>query len=831
MESSRPRNRRLTTYGSSAKNSPKPNTAPVRAPPSKGSKAFPSDSHRSRPSNSKGFGNGKGGKQPPSSDATAEVDIYDLPLSDDEDAHRIMRRKRRRKEPGATTLQDDSIDSTHSPIIEKRVSTKESNAIVSRYEKGSSPSKNTRDASRPRRQRAGEVPQPSLEHSATAAASDSAQKSLKPDLRLRGHESATNPDLNSEHDGNPRISDAAPSLIPRSPKDTVAVNGNTTPGRRRLVDSLGMSRSRSTDEPSSGLSPTSPSSPLAHRTATRLTDTPQPDVPTASQPETHGADSNTAISPHVTGSRVTYARQRSFLDDLSLTDSLSAPNVSAGLEPVGPLDQNRDHQSAPGARLFAIEEANDDEGSVRSIHELRRAGGNARYREAIESIFEDIEDADNSASGRCSSLAQLCGKLLDSNFVRQFVECGFDKRLIDLVSPNMDVVSLALLFCAFGLSSLGRTLPYVLATSVWPKLLETSLPLLGHRDEIYVVARAQGNKLSKSVQRLLQKDASEIKSALLGDPPALKLSPCLIVLQCLRVTVSAFQAKGENPTGLPTPWLRQLVALLLPGSSPKGEQSKSEPERSRLLILGLSILEAHTVSRNLLQQEQCEILRSLGNMHDLLRTEDNELEMISQQTRSLYLRVILNVTNTNPTLCDDFATLAMIGGLVEVAMVNFDDLAADSLSQDNNSLDTAILALGALINLAEKSDASRAFFLDSDSPTTQSHLKRLLGLFLKHFDSISNAHSVREVHHNVVVGYLAVLLLALCLHPKARSQVKESSPSSGLTEVLSTVDEFLQYHRKIERELHTFSAAETNGFHGRLQDLVSQIQRSEQGMQ
>lgn len=708
-------------------------------------------------------------------------------------------------------------------MIEKRGSSKEPHTVETRHERASSLNRNGRHAAGSRRKMIGEPSQPSPSRSAIAAKSNSPRKSLKSDLHLRGQISTTEPDLSPNHARKTRNGDAPP-ILPSSPKHTV-VNENTTPGRRRLVDSLGTSRSRPNDELISSISPSC--SPLAPRTPTRVTDTAPTDMPTAARPETHGADSNAAISPHVTGSRVTYARQRSFLDDLSLAD-LSTQNAPAGLEPVDPLDEHRGHQNTRRARIFAIEEANEDEGSVRSIHELRRAGGNARYRGAIESIFEDIEDADNSASGRCSSLVQLCGKLLDSNSVRQFVECGFDKRLIDLVSPDMDIVSVTLLLCAFGLSSLGRTLPYVLATTVWPKLLETCLPLLGYRDETHFVARTQDNKLSKPVQRLVQNITLEIKSALLGDPPVLTLSPCLVVLQCLKATVSAFQAKGENPTGLPIPWLRQLVALLLPGTSLRDGQSTSEPERSRVLILGLSILEAHTVSRDLLQQEQCDILRLLGNMHDLLRVEDNELGMIGQQIRSFYLRVILNVTNTDPTLCDDFATPAMIKGLVEVAMANFEDMAAESLSQENKSLDIVILALGALINLAEKSDASRTFFLDSTCSTTPPHLNRLLSLFMKHVDSTSKAHSVREVHHNVVVGYLAVLLLALCLHPKARSQVEKSLPSSGLTVVLSTVDEFLQYHRKIEQELQPFSGAETNGFHGRLQDLVSQIQRSEQ---
>lgn len=78
------------------------------------------------------------------------------------------------------------------------------------------------------------------------------------------------------------------------------------------------------------------------------------------------------------------------------------------------------------------------------------------------------------------------------------------------------------------------------------------------------------------------------------------------------------------------------------------------------------------------------------------------------------------------------------------------------------------------------------------------------------------------------MGYLAVLLLALCLNSSARLEVKKSLQSKGLALILSIADEFLQYHRKIEHELQPLSVhGEAGGFPGRLQDLISQIQHSE----
>lgn len=78
------------------------------------------------------------------------------------------------------------------------------------------------------------------------------------------------------------------------------------------------------------------------------------------------------------------------------------------------------------------------------------------------------------------------------------------------------------------------------------------------------------------------------------------------------------------------------------------------------------------------------------------------------------------------------------------------------------------------------------------------------------------------------MGYLAVLLLSLCLDIEARAEIKESLQSRGLTVVMSTVEEFLLYHRKIDQEFRPFATQEETGsFHVRLQDLMSRIQQIE----
>lgn len=56
-------------------------------------------------------------------------------------------------------------------------------------------------------------------------------------------------------------------------------------------------------------------------------------------------------------------------------------------------------------------------------------------------------------------------------------------------------------------------------------------------------------------------------------------------------------------------------------------------------------------------------------------------------------------------------------------------------------------------------------------------------------------------------------------------QIKQSLRPKGLAVIMSTVNEFLQYHQKIEQEIYSAQGKkEASGFLARLQDLINEIQ-------
>lgn len=746
MDHSRPRNRRLVTYAAPM-NQPPPKTIPTSGSTVKEITAPAGKMRASRPSNRNPEGTEDREKRltRPSASlastheelrASAKDSIYDLPSSDDESQGDIIRRKRRRQGSGENaSLHQNRLESRSAAVVDtnrrpRNHSTAQQDAGDPLTENGSSrPRKAARDHSQlfGRKQGGSQLPRQTstaVPRTERAIESTRAEGSISDDCKpSRQAQTATSAEIKRQ------ISRNALSPSPRKVARTTA--GSITPGRRRLIDSLAP-KGQSNDEVTPKVSLDSPlSSSFAHHSPTQSNDIGSPTVPTESLLEGYDHESTVPASPHLRGSKVTYARQRSFLDDLL------GQALPADLEQLDPLISPRESsEQLSRARLFTIDDVNnDDDGTVRSIHELRQSGGNARYRGAVESIFEDIEDPLNSLSGRSSAFTQLCGKVLDTKLARQFVDCGFDKKLVDCLSPDLDVVPATLALCALSLACQGRSLPYILATAAWPKIINISSILLSVHDDISIMTRDPKSHVSRPVQKMVQKTASQIKSALFREDPSTQLSPCFLVLHCLKATVSVFQENGECPSTLPTPVLKQLVNLLL-SQSPSGAGSRaSPPESFQVLQLGLSILEVHTASGEPPQQAHRDILCLLNGMHELLYVKYDS-DTTGHQIQMLYIRVILNMTNTDPMLCDSFATSALVGQLAEIAITNFGDLTEDSLSRDNNPLDKVILALGALINLTEQSEASRTMFLEA-SRGGKSLLDRLLRLFVDNADSTS----------------------------------------------------------------------------------------------
>ncbi|KAL2836260.1 wings apart-like protein regulation of heterochromatin-domain-containing protein [Aspergillus pseudodeflectus] len=595
---------------------------------------------------------------------------------------------------------------------------------------------------------------------------------------------------------------------------------DTSSPRKRLIDSLGMTNqppspmiSEPNDDPASLLHERPPQqkfSASACQTAAEDDNKRRPRNVERSQ--TTPASS---LSSMLRSSRVTYSRQRSFLNDMIGATDSEPPSVDNGAK----LNPSREAHGSFASHIPPEDEDSNSNKAVRSIHELRQAGDNARFREIVDSIFEDIEDQYNSISGRCCSIADLCHKLLNAGFAHRFSEQGFDERLINCIAISSNIVWLSLAFGAFRLIIVGGRASRVFAESLWASILDHSPVLLNSEDDILTLARDPLQGLSKTAQTAVRGLRSQLSPA--STSQSLRMSPRLLALECIKSALKLLRENGHTVRHAPTTFLNTLLDLL----SMNVPDDAERPGHFHVSELIFSVLENYSIVTGPFDDDHCQCLQRLSQLRWLF-TSDPRDQM--RPTLMSYVRVILNLTNKEPAVCESFALPELVYGLVEIVIRECSDVSKDPAPNENDALNAVILALGTLINLAEKTEKARAMLVQSNNFAV-SPLQQLLKQFSGSARSLDHAHSVLEVHENVVAGYLSILFLTLCLNTEARLLVKKSLDGKGLVLAFSTAEKFLQYHRQVEKEN---GLAET--YEGefrltrRLEHIISQARRLEE---
>lgn len=503
------------------------------------------------------------------------------------------------------------------------------------------------------------------------------------------------------------------------------VTGCAAPTRKRLVDSLDTTEC-SAKEPSSlntsdGI--------IFHSSPVRVKD-----VDTSPHRiETYNYESQLSATPssvHLRNSRVTYARERSFLNDRSIS-STDGTQSSPGFLPEN--HRSKQPRLSLQGHLYAGGGENIDSGSVRGLHELRQAGENAHFQSAVDLILEDIEDALNSKSDPCNGFAQLCTKLLDPDSVHCFSDCGFEKRFLQCVTSDLDTLSASFAICAYELVRSGGGFSRTPLAQFLPTVLGLSSRLIKLDDDMLSVSANHRCHIACSA---VQAVVSRLSSTIYGEQPAVKVSPRIVGLRCIQSVLSNCQEPGDSTRAIRSTPLGQLVSLLMLEFPEGPEDFPLQPENYQVLVLTLSILEAFTIMLGPLANGYRDIYQPLSRLCSILDMSGHCCD--NGQYRHiliLYVRVVLNITNNNDSLCEAFSTPTLVSGLVNIVRTEFEQILGETLPKGDSS-DAVILALGTLINLTEKCKSSRIVFLQTTSNSTPL-LKLLLILFSASIDSVS----------------------------------------------------------------------------------------------
>ena len=466
-----------------------------------------------------------------------------------------------------------------------------------------------------------------------------------------------------------------------------------------------------------------------------------PDPDSHHQLRQSGDDALSGIPPpilslHTIGPKLTYARQRSYLanSDLDEVVMLSDSVATKRVGPKGPVHKAvKDRLSKTHSTEFLEHQRRDSQsrqtGGMRSIHELREAGGNVRLICELEAILDDFDEEPSSSRLRRTRLLDLNTKFLDQSSSRLFIDQGLEPRFFAHVGSSADLITNFLLATAILQLIANPTSSHLLSQIRNVRIVGFLVDLLGLHQDLTAQVKLQEFDLSKYVRQEFSRFCSSLlKSAIWRvDSPSV-LSCHTLALQCLEHLVRQTRESSSPSETLSPQAIKRIISTSLP--RPTTPYLQCLTDSALTLELTVSILESCTVSNAIKCQECLWEGKALERLIVLLPILCSWKEDDYRSSRTLTLRLYVNLTNNNPKLCEDFSTPEIAGVLCRMIITRFQQLSDyENLHQRPVLLDDLILSLGAFVNLAESSDTVRQLTMRLQY-ANRSFLSILLELFI-----------------------------------------------------------------------------------------------------
>ena len=441
--------------------------------------------------------------------------------------------------------------------------------------------------------------------------------------------------------------------------------------------------------------------------------------------------------------KITYARQRSYLteSDLSEATALGAPElqypaIERKNRRVGLRDESPSLQLAQSVNEETDEHGNSQGAALRSIHELREAGGNVRLLSEIEAILDDIEDSGASLSLRRSRLLELTQRLQEAPFRQIFTKQEFELRLFSFFGHNADPILKTLVAAATLELLVGPKSSQVLFHISNPSVVDQFVALLDVDQDVTSMAKARTLNMSRAAHLELKNYWNDLlRSNIWRAKSPASITPRVLALQCLEYIIRQAREVGRADQLLEQHAIKQIVKMLeLPVSvNPATEQSTPNAD----LELAVSILESCTIADQTEYEQSMWAGDTLDAVVSLLPSLDARFSDVPETLRALVLRLYLNLTNNRPELCEAFSRPDVLRSISEIIISHFKIVSKEPASHALR-LDSLILALGSLINLAEWCGTVPQMMVD---------LQHECRSFLDHFVQLfkSSLHKTAEV--------------------------------------------------------------------------------------
>ena len=425
--------------------------------------------------------------------------------------------------------------------------------------------------------------------------------------------------------------------------------------------------------------------------------------------------------------RITYGPQRSYLteDFLNVDMPLASPTTNSRRTQRSIKHPLTTHDSLRTLTNDIDEDDIGGSGGIRSIYELRQAGGNARFLTENEAIFEDLEDSGPGHLARQrSGLMDLWRKLDDAEYARRFIESGLELRLSQLFLKQNDTLTYFLLSCAYALL-LCSDLPTerVYEACKHGAINAFNLCLSEERD-LPIMIKDRKLNMSKAAKANFQEFIPIMRnSRMFGERKPRTMNCQIIGLRCLELTVGRLRRSIDLAEVLPADSVITWIDVLISHLPARLNPDSNSNDDILVTELTLSILEPSIVGLDTDSERASTLVKALSSICGSDEAEAGPLQFTG-------LQLTVNATNHNPAMCETFATDELVGAICRLVISKFAEI------EDQETLNIVVLALGSLINFAEHSDTARSMIyeLPNGSP---SYLDDLLSMFLGGLDDIS----------------------------------------------------------------------------------------------
>jgi hypothetical protein len=404
------------------------------------------------------------------------------------------------------------------------------------------------------------------------------------------------------------------------------------------------------------------------------------------------------------GSKVTYARTRSYLQESNFED-----NLLLSMDFDDPL--NMDGFGSNELQDIFSEDEDDPASQIRGIHELRRQGQNEKFQMETQTAIDDIADKGGLGSSlRRTAMLEFCTQLADEQFLEQLLESSLSHQFLQSISFRDEIIfdfAAAFAVALILKNNPGSTLLDEVGSS---GIMSTLLKLLRSDSDINRIAKERRTNLSKVARETVDNFRTLVQDSTIwsqGKPE--KITPQLVALQTLEHLVLNHRKHGSTDALV----RENDVYKLLDIAGAACERLSSNQENSHdYIILGLvfSIMEALSILNEKQATWPNNILQRLVKMGPVL------LEASGASPIMLALRLCVQLTNNNSEASEMFAGPVFVQTLGRFISRSF-SLIASELDEGKRIevMESLILSLGAMINLAEISDqARRSIIADGD---------------------------------------------------------------------------------------------------------------------